>query len=138
MLAELKNIKQKLRQTKGILAIWKDKGLSKKERYELESIFQRGNSKLKEFYQLLHKEKEAMEQISQQELQMIDSLNEWIKMQKIEQPFKDYEEYQNHHQKLIDQIFNKIRVRQVHFKQRKNTSKVSKIQTVVGLDSRND
>jgi hypothetical protein len=35
MLENLKNIKEKLRQTKGILSIWKDKGLTKKERYEL-------------------------------------------------------------------------------------------------------
>jgi hypothetical protein len=69
---------------------------------------------------------------------MINSLDEWIKMQKIQQPFKSYEDYQLQHQKLIDQMFNKLKVREVHFKQRKNTSKITKIETAIGLDSRND
>lgn len=69
---------------------------------------------------------------------MINSLDEWVKMQKVQQPFKSYEEYQAQHQKLIDQMFNKMRVREVHFKQRKNTSKITKIEVAVGLDSRND
>lgn len=69
---------------------------------------------------------------------MINSLDEWVKMQKVQQPFKSYEEYQSQHQKLIDQMFNKMRVREVHFKQRKNTSKITKIEVAVGLDSRND
>jgi hypothetical protein len=58
---------------------------------------------------------------------MISSLDEWVKMQRITQPFRNYEEYQMHHQKLIDQIFSKIKVREVHFKQRKNTAKIVKI-----------
>lgn len=69
---------------------------------------------------------------------MINSLDEWVKMQKVQQPFKSYEEYQTQHQKLIDQMFNKMRVREVHFKQRKNTAKITKIEVAVGLDSRND
>lgn len=39
MLEELKSIRLKLRETKGVLAIWKDKGLTNKERLELESLF---------------------------------------------------------------------------------------------------
>lgn len=35
MLEELANLKHSLRETKGVLAIWKDKGLSQKEKYEL-------------------------------------------------------------------------------------------------------
>lgn len=59
-------------------------------------------------------------------------------MQKVKQPFKSYEDYQAQHQKLIDQMYNKMRVREVHFKQRKNTSKITKIEVAIGLDSRND
>ena len=35
MLDAFNNLKVKLRQVKGVLNIWKDKGLSTKERYEL-------------------------------------------------------------------------------------------------------
>jgi hypothetical protein len=35
-------------------------------------------------------EKEALEKISEQELQMISSLEEWTKMQKLQQPFPGY------------------------------------------------
>jgi hypothetical protein len=35
-------------------------------------------------------------------------------------------------------MFSKFRVREVHFKQRKNTSKINKIEIAIGLDSRND
>ena len=69
---------------------------------------------------------------------MIDSLDEWVKMQKKQQQFKHYEEYQSFHEKLIEQQFNKLRVREVHFKQRVNTAKINKIEKGVGMDSRND
>ena len=69
---------------------------------------------------------------------MISSLDEWVKMQRLAQPFRNYEEYQTHHQKLIDQIFSKIKVREVHFKQRKNMTKIVKILSAIGLDSRTD
>lgn len=59
-------------------------------------------------------------------------------MQRITQPFQNYEDYQQHHQKLIDQMFAKFRVREVHFKQRKNTSKINKIEIAIALDSRTD
>lgn len=35
-------------------------------------------------------------------------------------------------------MFAKLRVREVHFKQRKNTAKIAKIETAVGFDSRTD
>lgn len=69
---------------------------------------------------------------------MISSLDEWVTMQRLPQPFRNHNEYQAHHSKLIEQIFAKLRVREVHFKQRKNTSKVTKIEIAIGLDSRTD
>lgn len=58
---------------------------------------------------------------------MIDSLDEWIQMQKLQQPFKDYREYQTVHHKLIEQMFSKLRVREVHFRHKINTMKLSKV-----------
>ena len=58
---------------------------------------------------------------------MIDSLDEWVKMQKIEERFKSHIEYQQFHQKLIEQQFSKLRVREVHFRQKINTSKMIKV-----------
>lgn len=127
-----------MRQVKGVLNIWKDKGLSKKQRYQLESIFQKGNSKLREFFGVLQKEEQILSRIYEQQQQMIDSLDEWTKMQKIERPFRNYEQYQSFHQKLIEQMFTKLRVREVHFKQKMNTAKIVKIESAVGMDSRND
>ena len=69
---------------------------------------------------------------------MIDSLDEWIKMQKIDQPFKNYKQYLSFHQKLIEEQFRKLRVREVHFRQKINTSKITKIEVTAGMDSRND
>ena len=121
-----------------MLNIWKDKGLSKKERYELESIFEQGNSQMQEVFRSMEKEKDIIEQIYEQEQQMIDALDEWVKMQKIEQPFKDHLEYQAFHLKLIEQQFSRLRVREVHFRHKVNTAKMAKIETAVGMDSRND
>lgn len=39
MLDSFKYLKNKLKEVKGVLNIWKDRGLTKKERYELETIF---------------------------------------------------------------------------------------------------
>lgn len=35
MLESFKDLKLKIRQVKGVLNVWKDKGLTRKERYEL-------------------------------------------------------------------------------------------------------
>lgn len=59
-------------------------------------------------------------------------------MQKLQQPFQGYKYYQSHHQKLIEQLFSKIRVREVHFKQRKVSTKSNKTEILSGFDSRND
>ena len=39
MLESFKHLKSRLKEVKGVLNIWKDKGLTKKERHELETIF---------------------------------------------------------------------------------------------------
>ena len=50
MLEALQQLRKQLRETKGVIAIWKDQGLTNKERKELESLFERGNEKLRDFY----------------------------------------------------------------------------------------
>lgn len=82
---------------------------------------------MRELFERLKKEEETLGTIYEQEQQMIDSLEEWIHMQRITREFKDYNQYQAVHEKLIEQSFNQIRVREVHFKQRMNSSKVSKV-----------
>jgi len=69
---------------------------------------------------------------------MISALEEWVGIQKIPDGFKDYQQYQQHHSKLIDKLFNQIRVRDVHFPVRKNTAAITSVQTLTALDSRND
>jgi hypothetical protein len=39
MIESFSHLKHKIRQVKGVLNVWKDKGLNTKEKYELESIF---------------------------------------------------------------------------------------------------
>lgn len=66
MLESFKDLKLKLRQVKGVLNIWKDKGLTKKERYELESIFEQGNAQMTEFYKVLEQEQQILGGIYEQ------------------------------------------------------------------------
>ena len=93
---------------------------------------------MRELYQTVQKEKDVLEHIYEQEQQMIDSMDEWVKMQKIQEQFKSHIEYQQFYQKLIEQQFSKLRVREVHFRQRVSTGKMVKIESAVGMDSRND
>ncbi len=60
VLEQLHELRLLLRETKGVLALWKDKGLTSKERLELEATFERGNTKLREFYAQLQAEKEGL------------------------------------------------------------------------------
>ena len=57
MLANFKALKAKLREVKGVLNIWKDQGLSTKERYEIESIFSAGNSQVSQLYASVERER---------------------------------------------------------------------------------
>lgn len=75
MLLNFKALKDKLREVKGVLNIWKDQGLSTKERYEIESIFSGGNSQISQLYASIEREKGILGGIFEQEQQMIASLD---------------------------------------------------------------
>ncbi len=47
---------------------------------------------------------------------MIKTLDEWIVMQKINKKFIDYQDYQKSNKQTINYLFNKLQVKEVHFK----------------------
>ena len=50
---DLSNIQKQIREAKGVLAVWREQGLSEAEIKALDIIFAKGNSKMKEICLLL-------------------------------------------------------------------------------------
>lgn len=79
-----------------------------------------------------------MEGICEQEIQLMKSMDEWIIMQKLTKAYKDFEEYRDINDRVIEGLFNQIKVREVHFRTKKGKGKNEGIFTEIGCNSKND
>lgn len=68
---------------------------------------------------------------------MIKAMDQWTVMQRIKQPFKDFQEFQKLNGKAIDNLYSQLRVREVYFRTKKvNTEET--IQSIPGFNSKTD
>ena len=81
-----------------------------------------------------------MEQISEQELQMVKSLDEWVEVSSIKSAYKNYKEFQNSNSEVIESIFLKNQVKDVHFRKKDTLNKIIQqdILRIIGFNAKND
>lgn len=56
---------------------------------------------------------------------MVAAMEEWTKMKKIEQEFSGFGEYCQINRKVINDLFKSIQVKEIYFKDKKNTINLS-------------
>jgi hypothetical protein len=70
---------------------------------------------------------------------MIKALDEWVIMQKVTKKFADYKDYQKNNSQTINSLFNKLHVKEVHFKKNQGNPKAPfDILRVKAFNSKND
>ena len=50
---------------------------------------------------------------------MIKAMDQWTVMQKVKQPYKHFQEYQQLNGKAIDNLYSQLKVREVYFRTKK-------------------
>lgn len=127
-----------MRQAKGVLAIWREKGLSVSETEALRQLIAKGNAQTENICRILKDKQKLLESVSEPEMQLIASLDEWTAVQKPKSLISDFEEFQRIHEKAIDSLCAQLRVRDVHFRTKKAKQSSQNIHSVVGFDSKSD
>jgi hypothetical protein len=70
---------------------------------------------------------------------MIKALDEFVVMQKVTQKYKDFQDFQKHNKSTINSLFNKLQVKEAHFKKNQtNIKSQPDVLKVKGYNSKND
>lgn len=70
---------------------------------------------------------------------MIKALDEWVVMQKVTKKFNDFKDYQKINAITINSLFNKLQVKEVHFKKNQGNPKAPfDIVKTKAFNSKND